>query len=414
MNRLLPALILTILANCAPDAGASERVSFERDVMSVLSKSGCNMGACHGNQNGKGGFKLSLRGQDPQADFLMLTRDLLGRRANSLDPDSSLILQKPIMAVAHEGGLRFRRESVEYQIFRNWMVSGLPADAPNLPRLNTLEVVPASAMIHPPQKDIPLKVSARFADGTIQDVTRLAVFEVSNPAVTVSLSGVAQRDGFGEATVVVRYLGLQQPVSLAWLPARDQFQWSGPPPTNLVDSAVLRKLQRLQINPSAICDDTTFLRRATLDISGSIPTAAEAREFASDAHTDKRLTLVERLLQSKSYADWWALKWSDMLRNEEKTLDRKGVQNFHAWIRESVAEDKPLNQFVRELVAARGSSYSNPGANYYRALREPLARAEATAQLFLGIRLQCAKCHNHPFDKWTQDDYYSWGNLISR
>lgn len=412
--RLLLSSVLIALMGSSTALAGGERVSFERDVMAVLSKAGCNMGACHGNQNGKGGFKLSLRGQDPQADFQTLTRDLLGRRANAIDPDSSLILQKPLMAVAHEGGLRFRRDSLEYQLIRDWLTAGLPADASDAPRLKSLHVDPTSAVLQTPQLDAPLKVTAQFSDGTTRDVTRLAVFEPSTPAVTVSLEGIARREGTGEATVVVRYLSLQQPVSLAWLSPRDHFQWKGPQPVNLVDLTVLKKLQRLQINPSETCDDSTFLRRISLDLTGSIPTAAVARQFVADSRPDKRQLLVERLLNSKSYADWWALKWSDMLRNEEKTLDRKGVQNFHAWIRESVAADKPLNQFVRELVAGRGSSYSHPESNYYRALREPLARAEATAQLFLGIRLQCAKCHNHPFDNWSQDDYYSWGNLFAR
>jgi hypothetical protein len=407
-------LLLTILIGHSTGLVAGERVSFERDVMAVLSKSGCNMGACHGNQNGKGGFKLSLRGQDPQGDYLTLTRDLGGRRANSIDPDSSLILQKPVMSVAHEGGLRFRRESVEYQLIRDWLAAGLPADDPLAAQLKSLQVTPSQAELLAPQKDVPLQVTAHFTDGTSQNVTRLAVYETSNPAVTVSADGIARRDGLGEATVVVRYLGLQEPVSLAWLVKRDQFQWQAPAPVNLIDVAVFQKLPRLQINPSELSDDATFLRRVTLDLTGALPTAVEAREFTIDAATDKRSKLIERLLQSKSYADWWALKWSDMLRNEEKTLDRKGVQNFHAWIRESVARDKPVDQFVRELIASRGSSYAQPESNYYRALREPFARAEATAQLFLGIRVQCAKCHNHPFDKWTQDDYYSWGNLFSR
>jgi hypothetical protein len=414
LKRFLPLLIFFCCVENAACLVAAERVSFERDVMAVLSKSGCNMGACHGNQNGKGGFKLSLRGQDPQADFLMLTRDLQGRRANSIDPDSSLILQKPSMAVAHEGGLRFRRDSLEYQLIRKWLVAGLPADASQAPRLKSLEVSPTTVVLQEPETSVRLTAKAHWSDGTVQDVTRLAVFEASTPAVTVSLEGVALRTGFGEATIVVRYLGLQQPVSVAWMARREHFQWTGPQPANLIDVAVLSKLQRLQINPAEICDDTTFLRRACLDLTGAIPSIAEARDFTTDPRSAKRSLLIERLLQSKSYADWWALKWSDMLRNEEKTLDRKGVQNFHAWIRESVAADKPLNQFVRELIASRGSSYVHPESNFYRALREPFARAEATAQLFLGTRLQCAKCHNHPFDKWTQDDYYSWGNLFAR
>lgn len=412
--KLIQFHILAFLTIMAQSIQAADHVSFERDVMAVLSKSGCNMGACHGNQNGKGGFKLSLRGQDPEFDFLILTRDFQGRRANSIEPDQSLLLQKPLMTVAHEGGARFSRDSIEYQILYDWLASGSLQDAAQTPRLKELNVSPAESVLHAPQTEIALKAVATFSDGATREVTRLCVFESSVPSVTISPAGIVHREGSGEATIVVRYLHLQQPVRLAWLASGDQFKWKGPEPSNLVDQAVFAKLQRLQINPSVNCDDTTFLRRASLDLTGSIPSRSQAQDFLNQSSGNKREELVERLLNSREFADWWALKWADMLRNEEKTIDRKGVQNFHAWIRESVAQDKPLNLFVKELVGSRGSSYLQPASNYYRALRDPLSRAEATAQLFLGIRLQCAKCHNHPFDKWTQDDYYSWGNLFSR
>lgn len=393
---------------------ADEAISFQHDVMAVLSKSGCNMGACHGNQNGKGGFKLSLRGQDPGADYLTLTRDLSGRRVNSLTPAESLLLLKPMLEVAHEGGLRFRRDSVEFRILRDWLSSGMPRDSRKQPTLTGLQVEPSEVILTAPQQEFPIRTIARFSDGTQRDVSRLAVYEPSSPSVTISPEGLVHSQGLGEVTIVARYLDQQKPVRAAFLPRRKNFVWQAPQPANFIDQAVFRKLKSLGINPSEIIDDVTFLRRVSFDVAGILPTAAEAHAFLSDNRPEERERLVDSLLARHEYADWWALKWSDLLRNEEKTIDVKGVQNYHAWIRESIAKDKPFDQFIREILSSRGSTYSEPASNYYRALRQPLERAETTAQLFLGIRLQCAKCHNHPFDKWTQDDYYSWGDVFAR
>jgi hypothetical protein len=212
----------------------------------------------------------------------------------------------------------------------------------------------------------------------------------------------------------VRYLGRQAPVRVAFVPARPDFVWNGPPPVSFIDDLVFKRLKELRINPSPPASDTVFLRRAYLDLPGILPTADEARQFVSDPRSDKRSRLIDELLERPEFADAWALKWCDLLRVEEKTLDRKGVQNFHAWIRSSIAHDKPLDQFAHELIAARGSTYRDPPSNYYRAMRDPFMRAESTAQVFLGVRLQCSKCHNHPFDRWTQDDYYNWANLFAR
>jgi hypothetical protein len=389
-------------------------VSFGVDVMAALSKAGCNMGVCHGNKNGKGGFKLSLRGDDPQADFEVLTRDQLGRRANPVDPDRSLLLLKPTMLVPHEGGRRFKVDSREYAVFRQWIAAGMPADAPGKPTLRELAVEPTEIFLAAPIDRIQLHVSALFSDGRRRDVASQATYELSNQLAEVDRDGLVHARGAGEVTVIVRFLDRQAPVRVAFVPARPDFTWNGPQTTSLVDRHVFAKLQQLRLNPSPLADDTIFLRRAYLDLAGLLPTVDEARRFVADANPGKRSQLIDELLERPEFADHWALKWSDLLRNEEKTLDRKGVQNFHEWIRLAIAEGRPLDQFVRELIAARGSTYSRPAANYWRAMREPFMRAESTAQVFLGLRLQCAKCHNHPFDRWTQDDYYSWSNLFSR
>jgi Protein of unknown function (DUF1549)/Protein of unknown function (DUF1553) len=407
-------LLLVLIALATASHAVAADVSFHNDVMAVLSKAGCNAGVCHGNASGKGGFKLSLRGQDPAEDFRTLTRAMANRRTNAVEPERSLILLKPTMHVAHEGGKRFDEKSPEYRILRDWIAAGTPADAANAPRLTSLAVSPRQKYLVDPEKTFSLRVTAKFSDRSIRDVTRLAVYEPAAQNTDVSADGKVTRLAFGENTITVRYLDRQVPVRVAFIPTRPGFVWQAPPPANFVDRHVYRKLQSLRMNPSPVAGDSVFLRRAYLDLLGILPTADDARAFVADKHPDKRAKLVDRLLKRPEFADYWALKWSDLLRNEEKTLDRKGVQAFYKWIRNAIATGKPLNQFARELIASRGSTYKQPASNFYRAMRDPFTRGESTAQLFLGIRLQCARCHNHPFDRWTQDDYYGWANNFAR
>lgn len=416
-NRTVASVALLVAFQfvfSAASGRAGETVSYRADVMAVLSKAGCNQGVCHGNQNGKGGFKLSLRGQDPDLDLTAIVREAGGRRIDRTDPDASLLLRKPAMEVAHEGGRRFRPDSPEYEIVRDWILAGAADDVETAPRLERIEVTPASAVLVEPRDSVQLQVVAHFADGTTHDVTRLAVFDPAERIATASHEGLVERQSFGETTVLVRYLDRQVAVPLAFVPARPDYAWSAAPPANYVDEHVWGRLRELRMTPAVLCDDSTFVRRAYLDLLNQLPTAAEARTFVTDSRADKRARLIDQLLTRPEFAAAWALKWSDLLRNEEKTLDRKGVQAFHHWIEQSIAAGKPIDQFVRELIAARGSTYMSPPANFYRALRDPVSRGEAAAQVFLGVRLQCAKCHNHPFERWTQDDYYGWSDLFAR
>ncbi len=409
----LTRLALSIGCALSVPARAAE-ISFRNDVIAVISKAGCNAGTCHGNRAGKAGFKLSLRGEDSELDYAALTHDMFARRTNPTDPDQSLILLKATAQIAHEGGRRFGKDSDDYATLRRWIADGMPPDAPGTPKLEKIEVAPVEQVLIEPADQIQLKVEATFSDGRKRDVTRLAVYEPANTLAKVSAEGLVQRERLGETTVLVRFLQLQAPARLAFIAARPDFKWRAAPEHNYIDREVFAKLRRMRTNPSALCGDTDFLRRASLDLLGLLPTAAEARAFIADRGRNKRARLIDRLLDRPEFADFWALKWADLLRNEEKVLDRKGVQTFHRWIRESIAENKPLDQFARELLTARGSTYENPAANYLRAIRTPVARAESTAQLFLGLRLQCAQCHNHPYDRWTQDDYYSWAGLFAR
>jgi hypothetical protein len=376
--------------------------------MAVLARSGCSSGPCHGNANGKGGFKLSLRGQDPRFDYEAVVREQFGRRVNPAAPAESLLLRKATAEVSHGGGRRFKPDSHEYEVLARWIAAGASNDQGQLPALASLEVSPASAVLEAPNASVQLSAVAHFADGSQRDVLDLAVFETSNRLAEVDAHGVAHRRNDGEVTVLVRYLDQQQPVRLAFVPEGPAPQWPNVEAANFIDERVFAKLRALKLAPAETCSDQVFLRRAYLDLLGLLPTADEARRFADDHAADKRTRLVDQLLERPEFAEHWALKWSDLLRNEEKQLDQKGVQAFHHWIRRALAENRPLDQFVRELLTGRGSTYGRPEANFYRAHRDPITRAEAVAQVFLGVRLQCAKCHNHPFDRWTQDDYYSW------
>lgn len=403
------------VARAAEEAGD---VSFRNDVMAVFSKAGCNAGACHGNKSGKGGFKLSLRGQDPADDFAAVTRDLSARRTNPLDPDASLLLLKGMAKVPHEGGARFGTDAPEYAMLRSWIEAGTPRDGTAAPVLQKLEVTPSAQVLLEPASEVQIKATAVFSDGSRRDVSRLAVYEQAVDLAKITPGGLLRyswdRRGVGETAVIVRYLQLQQVVRLTFVPASPGFAAADVAPANYVDEHVFAKLETLRMNPSAGVGDGEYIRRASLDLLGLPPTADAARAFIADADPDKRAKLVGRLLEMPEHAEFWAIKWGDLLRIEERTLDRKGVAAFHGWVKQSIAQNKPIDRFARELVAARGSTYAVPPANYYRALRDPVTRGESTAQVFLGTRLQCAQCHNHPFDRWTQDDYYSWAGVFSR
>jgi uncharacterized protein DUF1549/uncharacterized protein DUF1553 len=394
-------------------AFGNEPINFRQEVMAVLSRAGCNQGACHGNLHGKGGFKLSLRGQDPDHDITALVKDQMGRRINLEHPEESLILQKPTGKVPHEGGLRFSASSREYAILKRWLVEGARADPPKQ-KLVGLVVEPRELFLLEPARETRLTAWAEFADGSKKNVTGLAVFDSSNLNMEVDRRGLVRSERPGQTTVNVRYLHLQQAARLAFVPARPGFQWREPAEHNYIDERIDARLRKLRVNPSEVCTDGEFMRRAYLDLLGLLPSAAEARRFLDDTRSDKRAALVHALLARPEFAEYWAGHWSDVLRNEEKQLDRKGSQAFYDWIRDAIAKDMPLNQFAHALIVSRGSTYTHPAANYYRALRDPQARAEATAQVFLGIRMLCAKCHNHPFNKWTQNDYHQLAAFFPR
>jgi hypothetical protein len=407
-SRFCSAAFLAI--SCSAHAAVP---SFRNDVMAAISKAGCNLGTCHGNATGKGGFKLSLRGQDIDYDFKALTRDVSGRRVNVFAPESSLMLMKSTNQLAHEGGKRIDAKGWEYQVLRDWIAAGMPRAGKDDVTVKKLDVTPVEQIMDEPQSQVQLKAVITLSDGTQRDVTERAVYEpLQNGLIEVSRGGLVKRLKFGEPSLLVRYLNHSVPVRLIFLRASPGFVWAQPRCDNYVDSHVFSKLRTLRVNPSNVCSDEVFIRRASLDLLGIAPSADEARAFSQDKAGDKRMRLIDRLLVRQEFADFWALKWADVLKAEGRTLDETGLKAFHQWIRQAIAQNRPMDQFVREMISSRGSTYHEAPSNFYRANRTPEARAVAAAQVFMGTRLQCAQCHNHPFDRWTQDDYYGWSAVF--
>jgi hypothetical protein len=390
-------------------------VSFRHDMIAAVNVGGCNAGACHGTPSGKNGFRLSLRGYDPAADYLQLTRDVQGRRTDRLDPQASLILQKALGRVPHEGGQRFLPSSVPAQVFRAWLTEGLRDDPADLPPLAGIEVLPGGRVLNQPARWQQLAVLARYGDGSVRDVTRLTVFSSSDSAVAeVSNTGLVEFGQSGEVAILCRYLDEMLSVRFTYLEPKPGFAWTSPVENNYADRLVFNKLKMLSIQPSELCSDQEFVRRAFLDVCGILPTAEDTTNFLAAKNKDKRARLIDALLERPEYADFWTLKWADVLRVNRKTIQLKGAHVYQDWLHERIAQNTPFDQVVHELLTANGNTFANPPANYYRIARDPQNLAETTAQLFFGIRMQCAKCHNHPFERWTQDDYYSMAAFFAR
>lgn len=407
---------LTAAVNCSVKSmELPSPVSFKNETLMALTKNGCNMGACHGSPSGKGGFRLSLRAYDAELDIMTLKSEFFARRINVLEPASSLLLRKPLMEVAHGGGKRLRKTDPSYRILENWIAEGLKVDAPEVPNLVKIETLPTKRVLRAPAAQQQIVVMGHFSDGTIRDLTDMTDYSSSAEAVgTVSVNGLVSKTGRGETAVLCRYLTQMATVQVAFLEDVPGFAWNNPPATNFVDTLVFEKLQQMQILPSDLCTDDEFLRRSYLDLTGRLPTVEESQAFLADTSASKRAGLVDQLLDTEDFASFWALKWSDVLRSNSKKLKLAGVHKFKKWVFDSVRNDKPMDQFARELLTSSGSVFENPPANYWRASRDPLDATETTSQLFLGVRIQCAKCHNHPFEKWTQDNYYGIAAAFTR
>lgn len=407
----------TAIVPVAVRSVASPPISFVREVMPILGKSGCNQGTCHGSAKGKNGFKLSLRGYDPEYDYHALVQDLSGRRFNRVAPKESLMLLKPTQGVPHQGGLVFDESSRQYATLYRWIVEGVKSDAGHVKRANRLEVLPGAPKMQLPGERQQLIVLAHYPDGRTRDVTRDSVFtSTMKDVATVSDEGLVECVRRGETSILVRYEGNYQVATVTVIGDRTGYRWTPQPQYNFVDRLVDAKLQRIKAAASGVCTDAEFIRRASLDITGIIPTVAQVRAFLADSRPGrvKRTELIDRLLDSPQYAMNWTNKWADLLDCNRKYLGDRGVWKFRDWIFDQVAQNRPYDQFVREIITASGSSYEHPAASYFRIARDPNVATENVTQLFLGIRFSCNKCHDHPFERWTQSQYYQFAANFAR
>lgn len=416
MAKRSPVLLLFVLALAVVEA-APDSPSFRNDVLPVLSKAGCNSGPCHGALAGKNGFRLSLRGYDPVTDYFSLTREALGRRLVKMAPARSLILLKPTLTLPHGGGKRFDVDSPEYRVIADWIAAGAPAPKPGDPVIEHIEVDPDKIVLHTPGDTVRISVRARFSDGSVRDVTRQTKFSSTNEGVVeVGDRGLVTAKGHGEGAVSVWYSS-KVAFSRVTVPHERQL---GPevfgraPRNNWVDDLVLAKLSELRIPPSPLCDDSTFIRRVYLDTLGVLPSRQDLSRFLGDTRGDRRARLIDSVLDRPEYVDYWAYKWSDLLLVSSRKLEKAAMWSYYAWIRNGVAENRPWDRFIEELVTATGSNLENGAVNYWLIHQQPQEITENLSQAFLGISLTCARCHNHPLEKWTQDQYYGMANLVSR
>ena len=414
---------LLLQAACLAIAGASlasaeepaDKVSFVHDVVPILTKAGCNSGSCHAKANGgQNGFELSLFGFEPAEDYISLVKQERGRRVSVLSPAQSLILQKASASVPHGGGRRLKQSSFGYKVLRRWVEQGAMGSKEEKRQLVSLSVQPTHAVVtmHGSAR---LKAIAKYSDGTTRDVTQFSVFESNIESMAeVSADGLVEiQDVPGKASVMVRYQG-QVAVFSASVPL-GAATGTLPEPNNFVDEHVFANLKQLGIPPSPVADDGTFLRRLTLDITGRLPTEKETAEFLADKSSDNRDTAIERLLRTPQYADYFAAKWTLLLKNRRDAAgDITSNFAFHAWLRDSLLANTAYDQIVRELLAATGTVIGNPPVAWYKRVKDPKEQIEDVAQLFLGVRMQCAQCHHHPFERWSQDDYYSFAAFFSR
>jgi hypothetical protein len=390
--------------------------SFRNQIIPMLTKATCNSGACHGALAGKGGLKLSLRGYDPESDHFVLTRQALGRRVDRLEPTRSLLLRKPTLAMNHGGGQKLEAGSADYQLLADWIAAGAPGPQPNSPTIQRIEVLPAAAVLKP-KDTLQVLVRAWYSDGHSADVTHWAKFSSSEELVAkVDGEGKVKVDGYGEAAVTVWYSNQVAACTVAAPLANtvDPKVFATAARHNFVDDLVLRKLAALHIPPSPLCNDEEFIRRAFLDSAGILPTPDEVQKFLADPAPNKRAKLIDALLERPEFVDYWAYKWSDTLLVTSRRLPQPAVWSFYQFIRQSVADNKPWDRFAREILTAQGSNLQNGAANYFVLHKDVSDLTEATSVTFMGMSITCCRCHNHPLEKWTQDQYWSMANLFAR
>lgn len=400
-------------------AKTEESISFVKDVMPIFTKAGCNTGGCHGSSRGKDGFRLSLFGYDPDGDHFRLTRENIARRINLALPEESLVLEKSTNKVPHTGGELFKADSELYRTMLTWLRAGAPKDKGETAKVVRLEINPRLSVIEGTGESQQLNVRAFFSDGTDRDVTTLTSYMTNNESVAkVGAGGKAVAGVRGEAFVTARYEGYATGVQILTLPKNLAFTWPKVAETNYIDGLVNAKLKKLRIAPSERCDDATFLRRASLDITGTLPTPAEVKAFLADTNPQKREAIVDRFLERKEFVDLWVMKWAELLQirsaDQQVQMSYKSALQYFDWLESQITRNVPVDAMVKTLLTATGPSFENPEANFYKIERDTLKLSENVAQAFMGVRTQCAQCHNHPFDRWSMNDYYSFAAFFSQ
>jgi hypothetical protein len=388
-------------------AAAARRFNFENDVIPLFGRFGCNSAGCHGKAEGQNGFKLSVFGFDPPADYAALVKEGRGRRVFPAAPDASLLLAKVSGRVPHGGGVRIPRNSPEYETLRDWVAAGVPFGGRDDPKVTAARVEPSERQLGPGGSQ-QLRVIARYSDGREADVTAHARFQSNNDGLaSVSAGGlVSAGEVPGDAAIMAAYADAVD-VFRAVVPRAGRIEkWPDPPQNNFIDGLVYKKLRKLNVLPSETCDDADYLRRVYLDVIGTLPTPDEARRFLADKRPDRRARLVDELLGRPEYADYWALKWADLLRIDRQALGHKRAYGYYKWVRDGLADNKPYDRFAREVVTAEGPLGEVGPASFYKAVAKPGEAASTLSQVFLGVRIACAECHHHPFDRWGQADYY--------
>ncbi len=394
-------------------ATAQPPLSFRLDVMPVFMRSGCNTGSCHGAARGKDGFRISLFGFDPEGDHFRLTREMVGRRINLAVPSDSTLLEKATGAVPHTGGKRFEPSSELYQTLHGWIEAGAKNDdVSKVPTVVGVDLYPQRAVMDGKGSTQQLTVRARYSDGTDRDVTSLAVFLTNNDvAAPVTPDGRVTAGERGEAFVMARFETHTVGSQFIVLPKGLSFTFPSEPEANYIDTLVTAKLKKLRIGPSGQCDDATFVRRASIDVVGMPPTVEEYNRFMASTDPQKRAKWVDELLERKEFSEIWVSKWAELLQvrsDPNRNVSQKAMFLYYNWLVDKLSKNMPMDEMVQELLGASGGTFKNAATNFYQITNETLPLAENVAQVFMGIRVQCAQCHNHPFDRWTQNDYYSF------
>ena len=422
MNTMRSVFHVWLIALCLAGSAVADVLqpvprSFRNDVLPIFAKAGCNTGACHGALAGKGGFKLSLRGYDPEADYVRIAHEARGRRIEPLDPGRSLILAKPSGAIPHKGGLRFDVDSEAYRIIAEWIAQGAQPPSSDDPIVVRIEVLPEEVVLAP-GKQQQIVVQATYSDGRVRDVTRWVRYAATQASVaTVNAEGLIDVVGSGAGAVTALFdskIAIAQITVPFDLASRESVLAGSTPNDSFIDRSVMQRLGQLGLAPSPLTDDATFLRRAFIDTLGVLPTENEVRDFLADSSPDKRNRLIDELFQRDEFVDYWSYKWSDVLLVNGHLLRPAAVRAYYLWIRQQVAENTPWDEVARQIVTAEGSTLEQGATNFYALHQDPESLTENLCQAFLGLSIGCAKCHNHPLEKWTNNQYYAMANLFAR